>query len=155
MEDMYSQDLIQQAQKLFPNENLSSSNIPESDLPRTREELELHMQLSYKQAIEIAEEEVIENVLANNKYNLTKKRVVEDITTIGIGATKTNFNKANGVLVEYVDPANLIYSYTNDPNFEDVYYVGEIKSLTLAEIKKQWPYLTDDELQKMTRFPGS
>ena len=154
MEDMYSQDLIQQAQKLFPNENLSSSNIPESDLPRTREELELHMQLSYKQAIEIAEEEVIENVLANNKYNLTKKRVVEDITTIGIGATKTNFNKANGVLVEYVDPANLIYSYTNDPNFEDVYYVGEIKSLTLAEIKKQWPYLTDDELQKMTRYPG-
>ena len=154
MEDMYSQDLIQQAQKLFPNENLSSSNIPESDLPRTREELELHMQLSYKQAIEIAEEEVIDNVLANNKYNLTKKRVVEDITTIGIGATKTNFNKANGVLVEYVDPSNLIYSYTNDPNFEDVYYVGEIKSLTLAEIKKQWPYLTDDELQKMVRYPG-
>tara|TARA_R110002153_G_scaffold13010_1_gene48672 strand:+ start:469 stop:2877 length:2409 start_codon:yes stop_codon:yes gene_type:complete len=153
LEDMYTQDLIVKAQDIT-GEDMSSSNIPAVDLPRTKEELELHMQLSYKQGIEIAEEEVINNVLANNKYKLTKKRVVEDITTIGIGATKTNFNKANGVTVEYVDPANLVYSYTNDPNFEDVYYVGEIKSLTLAEIKKQWSYLTDDELEKMTRYPG-
>jgi hypothetical protein len=153
LEDMYSQDLIAKAKDLT-GEDMSSSNIPAVDLPRTKEELELHMQLSYKQGIEIAEEEVINNVLANNKYKLTKKRVVEDIATIGIGCTKTNFNKSNGVLVEYVDPANLIYSFTNDPNFEDVYYVGEIKSLTLAEIKKQWPYLTDDELQKMVKYPG-
>ena len=82
-------------------------------------------------------------MLANNKYFLTKKRVIEDITTIGIGAVKTAFNKANGVVVDYVDPANLVYSYTNDPNFEDVYYVGEIKSMTLAEIKKRFPNLTD------------
>jgi len=154
LEDMYSQDLIAKAKELT-GEDMSSSNVPAVDLPRTQEELELHMQLSYKQGVEIAEEEVINNVLANNKYDLIKKRVVEDITIIGIGATKTNFNKANGVLVEYVDPANLIYSYTNDPNFEDVYYVGEIKSLTLGEIKKRFPYLTDEEMEKMVRSPSS
>ena len=153
LEDMYGQDLIQGAKELT-GKDYSSSNIPAVDLPRTKEELELHMQLSYKQGIEIAEEEVIDNVLANNKYDLTKKRVVEDITVIGIGATKTSFNKANGVVVDYVDPANLIYSFTNDPNFEDVYYVGEIKSMTLAEIKKKFPYLTDEEMEKMTRYPG-
>ena len=153
VKDMYSQDLLEKA-KQTTGEDFSSSNIPTVDLPRTKEELELHMQLSYKQSIEIAEEEVINNILDFNKYYLTKKRIIEDITTIGIGATKTQFNKANGVLVEYVDPANLIYSYTNDPNFEDVYYVGEIKSLTLAEIKKRFPYLTDDELEKMVRYPG-
>ena len=70
--------------------------------------------------------------------NLTKKRVNEDLVTIGIGAVKTTFNKAEGVVVDYVDPANLVYSYTNDPNFEDIYYVGEIKSMTLAEIKKNF-----------------
>jgi hypothetical protein len=112
------------------------------------------MQLSYKQSIEIAEEEAINNTLAFNKYQLTKRRMVEDIVTIGIGAVKTTFNKAEGVVIDYVDPANLVYSFTNDPNFEDIYYVGEIKSMTLAEIKKQWPYLTDDELQKMVRYPG-
>ena len=99
------------------------------------------MQLNYKQSVEIAEEEVINNTLAFNKYQLTNKRIIEDIVTIGIGAVKTSFNKAEGVVVDYVDPANLVYSYTNDPNFEDIYYVGEIKSMTLAEIKKRFPYL--------------
>ena len=153
MEDMYSQDLISTAKELT-GKDFSSSNIPPVDLPKTQEELELHMQLSYKQGIEIAEEEVIDNILANNKYNLTKKRIIEDIVTIGIGAAKTSFNKANGVIVDYVDPANLVYSYTNDPNFEDTYYVGEIKSMTLAEIKKRFPYITDEELEKMVKYPG-
>jgi len=153
VKDMYSQDLLNMAKK-NTGQDFSSSNIPAVDLPKTKEELELHMQLSYKQSIEIAEEEVINTVLANNKYSLIKKRIVEDITTIGIGAVKTSFNKSNGVIVDYVDPANLVYSYTNDPNFEDIYYVGEIKSMTLAEIKKRFPYLTDKELEQMVKYPG-
>jgi hypothetical protein len=133
--------------------NTFNSPDPES-LPGSKEELEVHLQLDYKQSVEIAEEEVINTVLAFNKYHLINKRVNEDIVTIGIGALKTTFNKAEGVIVDYVDPANLVYSYTNDPNFEDVYYVGEIKSMTLAEIKKRFPYLTDKEMEKMTRYPG-
>ena len=119
----------------------------ENEIPESDEELEIHMQLNYKQSMEIAQEEVIDNVLAFNKYQLTKKRLVEDIVTIGIGAVKTSFNKSEGVVVDYVDPANLVYSYTNDPNFEDVYYVGEIKSMTLAEIIKRFPFLTDEEME--------
>jgi len=151
--DMYAKDIIAQAEK-NTGVSFKQSSVATKELPRSREELELHMQLSYKQSIEIAEEEVIDNVLAFNKYDLVNRRLTEDIITIGIGALKTSFNKSEGVVVEYVDPANLIYSYTNDPNFEDIYYVGEIKSLTLAEIKKKFPYLTDDELQKMVKYPG-
>ena len=153
VKDMYAGDIMNFA-KQYTGEDFSKSNIPTSQLPRSKEELELHMQLSYKQSIEIAEEEVIDNVLAFNKYDLINRRVTEDITVLGIGALKTNFNKSEGVVVEYVDPANLVYSYTNDPNFEDIWYVGEIKSLTLPEIKKQFPYLTDEELEKMARYPG-
>ena len=151
--DMFAKDIIANAEK---NTGLSfkQSSLPIKDLPRSKEELELHMQLSYKQGIEIAEEEAINNVLAFSKYDLINKRVTEDIITIGIGALKTSFNKSEGVVIDYVDPANLVYSYTNDPNFEDIYYVGEIKSMTLAEIKKKFPYLTDDELKKMVRYPG-
>ena len=134
---------------------INTFNTPHPEnLPESQEELEVHLQLDYKQAVEIAEEEVIENVLAFNKYQLTQKRIIEDIVTIGIGAVKTEFNKSEGVIVEYVDPANMVYSYTNDPNFEDIWYVGEIKSMTLAEIKRMWPYLTDTELETMVRYPG-
>ena len=151
--DMYAKDIIAQAER-NTGVSFKQSSVATKELPRTREELELHMQLSYKQGVEIAEEEVIDNVLAFNKYDLVNRRLTEDIVIIGIGALKTSFNKSNGVVVDYVDPANLVYSYTNDPNFEDIWYVGEIKSLTIPEIKKQFPYITGDELETMVRYPG-
>ena len=152
LSDMQNQEFIANAQQEL-GMDFSQSN-EKDNLPSNIKELEVYMQLDYKQSIEIAEEEAINNTLAFNKYQLTKKRIVEDIVTIGIGAIKTSFNKAEGVTVEYVDPANLVYSYTNDPNFEDIYYVGEIKSMTLAEIKKKFPYLTNEEMEKMVRYPG-
>ena len=149
--DMMAQKYLDQIKDLT---GIDLYNSDSKNLPQSKEELEIHMQLNYKQSVEIAEEEAINNTLAFNKYQLTKKRITEDIVTIGIGTIKTSFNKSEGVVVEYVDPANLVYSYTNDPNFEDVYYVGEIKSMTLAEIKKRFPYLTDEEMEKMVRYPG-
>jgi hypothetical protein len=124
-------------------------------LPENREELDIHLQMTPKQNVEIAEEEVISNVLAFNKYEQTKKRLAHDLTTIGIGAVKTSFNKAEGIVTNYVDPANMIYSYTEDPNFEDIYYVGEVKSISLGELKKQFPSLTPAELEKIQDMPGN
>ena len=112
------------------------------------------MQLDYKQSVEIAEEEVINNILDFNKYSLTNKRITEDIVTIGIGAVKTSFNRSEGVTIDYVDPANIVYSYTNDPNFKDCYYVGEVKSITLAELKKEFPDIDDEELKRLAKYPG-
>ena len=125
------------------------------DLPESKEELDVHLQMTAKQNVEVAEEEVINNVLAFNKYDQTKKRLAQDLTTIGIGAVKTSFNKAEGIVTDYVDPANMIYSYTEDPNFEDVYYVGEVKSISLAELKKQFPALSPAELEKIQDMPGN
>ena len=124
-------------------------------LPENKEELSLHMQLSYKQSIEIAEEEAIANVLANNKYHETKRRLLYDLVVLGIACSKTNYNTSNGITVDYVDPANLVYSYTEDPNFEDIYYVGEVKSVSIAELAKQFPHLTVEEMDKIQKFPGT
>jgi hypothetical protein len=152
--DMVNQPIIQDVLQKTGT-NISKSNIPAMDLPETKDELELHMQLSYKQSIEIAEEEAINTVLKNNKYDLTRKRLNYDLTTIGIAATKTSFNKAEGIVVDYVDPAYMVYSYTEDPNFEDIYYVGEVKAVTIAELKKQFPDISEDELLKIQQMPGN
>jgi len=135
--------------------SLFNTTIPESKLPEDEVELELHMQLNYKQAVEIAEEEVINQVLDTNKWELTKRRINYDLVTCGIGACKTNFNLSNGITVDYVDPAYLIYSYTEDPNFEDIYYVGELKPVTLPEIAKQFPTLDDATLEKIQQQQGN
>ena len=141
--DMQTKQLNEYAQEAF-GVNLFE-NQPDK-LPDSQEELELHMQLSYKQGIEIAEEIAINTLLDGNKYDLTKKRTYYDLTTLGIAAVKNNFSESESVTVEYVDPVNMIYSYTESPYFEDIYYVGEVKWVPLNELKKQFPDLTEDEM---------
>ena len=144
--DMQTKELNDYAAEAF------GINLYENDpaaLPESKEELELHMQLSYKQGIEIAEEVAINTLLDGNNYDLIKRRIYHDLTTIGIGAVKNTFSESEGVLVDYVDPANLVYSYTESPYFEDIYYVGEVKTIPISELKKQYPGLTQDELDKI------
>ena len=141
--DMQTKQLNEYAQEAF-GVNLFE-NQPDK-LPDSQEELELHMQLSYKQGIEIAEEIAINTLLDGNKYDLTKKRTYYDLTTLGIAAVKNNFSESESVTVEYVDPVNMVYSYTESPYFDDIYYVGEIKWVPLNELKKQFPDLTEDEM---------
>jgi len=146
--DMQTKELNQFAQTNF-GINLFE-NTPDL-LPDSQEELELHMQLSYKQAVEIAEEQAINVLLTGNNYDLTKKRVTYDLSVIGIGAVRNMFTKSEGVTVDYVDPANLVYSYTDSPYFDDIYYVGEIKNIPINELKKQFPDLSQGDLESITR----
>ena len=120
----------------------------QNKLPATTEELQLHMQLDYKQSIEIAEEEAINSVFDKNKYDYLSKRVNKDLVVLGIGAVKNSFNKSEGIKIEYVDPADLIYSYTDSPYFDDIYYIGEVKQVYANELKKEFPELTDEELKQ-------
>ena len=152
--DMLTIESRAKASKVIPM-NLSRSGIPDSALPESLEERDLHMQLKYKPAVEIAEEEAINTVLATNEYHLTRARVNQDLVNIGIGITKTSFNPAEGIVVDYVDPAYCVWSYTEDPNFEDIYYVGEVKSITIPELKKEFPYISNEELEKIQKSPGN
>ena len=92
-------------------------NNVDDDAPENEEELSLHMQLEYKQAIEIAEEQAINSIFNSNKYDLTQRRVNYDLAVIGIGCVKNEFNKSQGIKIEYVDPADIVYSYTYSPYF--------------------------------------
>lgn len=152
LKDMLTKPLLDKIKGTL-GANMYSSPDPDN-LPEDKEELEIRMQLSYKQEIEIAEEEVINQILDNNKYPLINKRLNYDLVVLGIAATKTNWNKAEGVTIDYVDPANLVYSYTEDPNFEDIYYVGEVRSVTLEEVKMQFPDLTKEDLEEIEKYPG-
>jgi hypothetical protein len=129
--------------------NTRESDIPK--LPQTEEELQLHMQISYKQAVELAEEQALNVLFEGSKYELIKKQFYYDLTVLGIGAVKTDFNTSEGVTVKYVDPADLVYSYTESPYFDDIYYVGEIKNIPINELAKEFPHLTQEDLEDIIR----
>lgn len=120
------------------------------ELPENDEELSLYMQLNYKPAIEIAEEEAINTIFDENHYQDIRKRVDYDITVIGIGVAKHEFLPGAGVQLSYVDPANIVYSYTEDPYFKDCFYWGEIKTLPITELMKIDPSLTKEDLQEIS-----
>ncbi len=149
---------IQQKQSIeelaaLTGKNFYASAKPDT-LPDDPEELDIYMQLNYKQSIEIAEEEALNDILAFNKYEQVKKRLAYDLTVLGIGCVKTDFNLSEGITIDYVNPANIVYSYSDDPNFEDIYYVGEVKNMSLSEVKRQFPYLTESELEEIQKYPG-
>tara|TARA_R110000824_G_scaffold57701_2_gene156846 strand:+ start:286 stop:2685 length:2400 start_codon:yes stop_codon:yes gene_type:complete len=128
-------------------------NEPET-LPDSEEELALHMQLNYKQAIEIAEEQAIDVLMETSDYDLVRRRCLYDLVTIGIGATKTTFDWTDGAKAKYVDPANLVYSYTESPYFDDIYYIGEMKEIPINELVKEFPELTEEDIKEITSNSG-
>ena len=125
------------------------------ELPSNDEEMSLYMQLNYKPAIEIAEEEAINTILDENRYLDLRKRVDYDLSVLGIGVMKHEFLKGAGVTVSYVDPANIVYSYTEDPYFRDCFYWGEIKTLPMTELLKIDPSLTNEDLQEISKYSQS
>lgn len=122
------------------------------ELPETDEELSLYMQLKFKPAIEIAEEEAINTIFDENHFQDTRKRIDYDTTVIGIGVAKHEFLQGTGVKISYVDPANIVYSYTEDPYFKDCFYWGEIKTVAMSELMKIDQSLTKEDLQEISQY---
>jgi len=149
---MVSKDLLLQVQQDF---GVDPFTVAPDDLPNSDEELSLYMQLNYKPAIEIAEETAINTLLDQNHYSETRQRVDYDLTTLGIGIAKHEFLKGDGVRVEYVDPANVVYSYTEDPYFKDTFYWGEIKTVAITELIKIDPTLTREDLEEISKYSQS
>ena len=125
------------------------------ELPATDEELSLYMNLNYKPAIEIAEEEAIDTMFSENHYEDIRKRIDYDQMVIGIGIAKHEFLPGAGVKVSYVDPANVVYSYTEDPHFKDCFYWGEIKTVGISELIKIDPDLNNEDLEKISQYSQS
>tara|TARA_R110000824_G_scaffold54463_1_gene150257 strand:+ start:4171 stop:6597 length:2427 start_codon:yes stop_codon:yes gene_type:complete len=150
--DMVAKDFLTQTKDEF---GIDGFNISPDELPENDEELSLYMQLKYKPAVEIAEEEAIQTILDENFYNEVRKRIDYDITVVGMGICKHEFLPGDGVKVEYVDPANVVYSYTEDPYFRDCFYWGEVKQVPVTELYKIKPDITKEEIETIQQYASA
>jgi hypothetical protein len=147
--DMVSKDLLGQIKNDF---GVDAFNTDPENLPENDDELQLHMQLDYKSSIELAEEAAINTILSENLYEDTRKRTLYDLTTLGIGVVKHEFVAGSGIVAKYVDPANIVYSYTEDPNFKDCFYWGEVKNVPIGEVVKIDPTVTNEQLEEISKY---
>ena len=125
--------------KDFMDEMTGLSGIPMNDgydkLPDTSEELELYMQLNYKQATEIAMEEGIELTMYLNDWEEVKKRIIRDLIVLNIGICKTGVENGK-ITMSYVDPANFVSSHSSSPDFKNMEFGGETIYLSIHDIKR-------------------
>ena len=149
---MAGKDIFENLQKTM---GINGFTMNPENLPENDDELQLYMQMNYKPAIEIAEEEAIATIMEDNRYSDLRKRIDYDLTVLGVGIGKHVFYPGEGVRVEYVDPANVVYSYTEDPYFRDCFYWGEIKTVPITELKKIRPDLTTEQLSEISKYSQS
>jgi|TARA_R110000744_G_scaffold80486_2_gene158062 hypothetical protein len=147
--NVIAKDLFKQIESDF---ELDVFQVDPEELPETDLEMELYMQMNYKPAVEIANECAINTILDANHYQQTRKRCDLDLMTLGIGVCKHEFQLGDGVKVDYVDPANVVYSYTEDPYFKDCFYWGEIKTIPIGELLKIKPDLTQSDLEEISKY---
>ena len=147
--DMIAKPLLE---KVRTDTGVDAFNFDPQNIPDTEEELDLYMKLGYKQSIEVAQETAITTILEYNDYEEVKRRLDEDQVVLGISVAKHKFDIHDGVRIEYVDPINFVYSPTEDPNFRDCYYFGEVKSVHVTELKKINPNLEQEDLEDISRM---
>ena len=140
-DDQYAKDFIVAAQEKL---GVDVGNLPIDQIPESKLELDLHMQLEYKQSIEISEELAIDQIFKENRFEDTIDRQIKnDLTVCGVAWVKNKFCPDRGILLEYVNPENKIQSYTDDPFFRDCFYHGEFKVVPISEILIEFQWLND------------
>lgn len=107
------------------------------NIPETLEEAEIFLDNNIKSSSEIAAQIATNLTLTWSEYNdIIFRRNVNDLATVGMAVVKRDNDPNYGIKPRYVDPINFVHSYTEDPNFSDITYSGEIRVITIQELKR-------------------
>jgi hypothetical protein len=121
------------------------------DTPETMEEAEIFIDANIKTSGEVAAQIATNMTLKWNDFSdSVYRRCVNDITTLGISVVKRDNDPSLGIKTSYVDPANFIHSYTEDPNFGDLVYAGHVERIPIQELKRRaGDQFTEEEYKKI------
>ena len=105
-------------------------------IPESMEEIELFMTLNYKQAHEVSVEKGVEFVFQQNDFEEIRKKCVRDLVVLGTAGMKTYIDPSEGIKIRYVDPLNLITSYSQTSDYKNIQHAGEVYTVTIAQLKQ-------------------
>lgn len=126
---------------------------PAEQIPETTEEAEIFMATNIKTDAEIAAQVATEMTLQWNDFSEgVYRRCVNDLTSCGMAVVKRSNDPSYGIKLDYVDPVHFIHGYTQDPNFDDVVYMGHVREITLAELKRlAGDQMTEQQLKDLLK----
>lgn len=135
--------------KEFEKQGVDPSIVPDPDVDASSmQELDMYMNYSYKHRMAIEMEQGLELIMNLNKFENERIKVVEDLHDWGIGGYKEYFDAQGNIKIKRINPMNLVMSYTTDPNFKDIQYVGELTEMTISDLKQMaGDKITDEQYE--------
>lgn len=124
----------------------------EDDDPHTLEEIDIKRKFSYKHQAAIEVEQGLKLVFTNNKYHHIEDQVVEDLFDYGVGGVKEYFDENGVIKIRHVKAKNFLCSYSEEPDFSDARFQGEVLHLTVEDIRRESGFSEDvmEEIAKLT-----
>jgi hypothetical protein len=136
--------------KEFEKQGVDPEIVPDPEMDASSmQELDMYMNYSYKHRMAIEMEQGLELIMSLNKFDNERVKVVEDLHDWGIGGYKEYFDAQGNIKIKRVNPMNLVMSYTTDPNFKDIQYIGEVTEMTIADLKQMAGDKISDEDYQM------
>ena len=131
---------------------------PELDIiPEVREEFEMLFAMTYKMSEEMKIELATQHILDKNRFEETRRKMIEDAFDLGFCACKVDTNsQTKEIDVRYCDPINLMYDNyrgkTGGMGDGDIERIGEFRALTVAQLRQEaGNQFNDDEYKEMAR----
>ena len=126
-------DFLNKVKEEFGVDVLQGEQVPDSI-----EEVDVYMNVNFRQAIEMAAEIIINYSFSVHdfKEDITNE-VLHDIITCGLGGVRVFTDPYFGVGQRYVDPELFIHSYARKKDFSNCNYMGEVVLKTISEIKRE------------------
>lgn len=103
-------------------------------VPANDDEVELHMQLNYKEDASIAMEEAFNFVFSSNMFEHSREMVLRDLVVLKRAAIQRFYDEDWNIRVERVDPVDVITPYSKYDDFRNIPYIAIIKSYTIGEL---------------------
>lgn len=126
--------------------------MPEGDFtPADYDELELYFGLEYQLPEEILFEKGCDYVFHENGWPVIKRKLLEDISETGLGATKVSTGPDGKINIRRVVPENSFYGFSNYDDFRDVSFIGEVLSMKLVDIRNQYPNMPEEQIWKLAQ----
>jgi len=129
--------------------NIDSLGLGKKD-PKDIDELEMHMNYSYKHQMASEMEQAIKLIMNTNNFEDTRKQIIEDIHDFGVGGYKESFDSSGNIKIRRVNPSNIVVSHTSDKNFKDIQYCGEVMEMSISDLKEMaGNQITPDQYKKI------
>jgi len=142
IEDYYKRtkakmDLRQSISKTVPGmEEFSALKKAPKD-PENDEELEMHMNYTFKHNASIEMEQGIDLVFHTNGMDEKRKQVMEYLFDFGAAGYKEYIDSNGAVKIRVVNPSKLLISHCNKRDFSDKIHMGEITEMSISDLKQR------------------